>query len=210
MSSNSAKKIKTLFVFSSFSSGSTALAGFLELCGAYGCPPWTVTNDPRTPSAREPKEYRDALVQCIDEATLKLIRPRADFVKFFRQWHQTQLEKAAEVGASCIVLKHPLQAFFVDELINACDANIIVLTRKFEEIEASRVRRKWHPVYGREGALRIYNYLYQQLHASNKPYLSVPYQGFLSDGEIRKTLLSYCGLSPSADSLEKALEFIKR
>ena len=45
--------VKTIVILSSFSSGSTALAGFLERCGAHTCPPHMITSDKRTPLSYE-------------------------------------------------------------------------------------------------------------------------------------------------------------
>src|SRR5450631_2245828 len=158
-------EIKTILAPSSYSSGSTAITGFLEQCGAYACPPLTATNDPLTPSAKEPLEYRNILVSCVDEFSLRKQKPNSVFLEFFVKWHPIQLLKAAEAGSKAIVLKHPLQAFFLDEIFSICDPRLVLVHRPFDRIEATRLRRKWHPIYGKAGAQVIYNSLYSKLHA---------------------------------------------
>ncbi len=65
------EKFNSIIIVATWSSGSTALAGFLHQCGAYTCPPHQKTNDERTPIAFEPLLYADALKKLFDEFTLK-------------------------------------------------------------------------------------------------------------------------------------------
>jgi hypothetical protein len=201
--------IKTILVLSSYSSGSTAVTGFLEQCGAYACPPFTVTNDPLTPSPKEPLEYRNTLVSCIDEFSLRKKKPNSVFLDFFIKWHPVQSAKAAEAGSKAIVLKHPLQAFFLDEIFRVCDPKLVVVHRPFDNIEATRLRRKWHPVYGRAGARIIYNSLYSKLHETSKSYISIPYESFLGNFAIQDDLLSFCSLNPTPSELAEARKFLR-
>jgi hypothetical protein len=201
--------IKTILVLSSYCSGSTAVTGFLEQCGAYACPPLITTNDPLTPSAKEPVEYRNILVQCIDEFSLRRQKPNSFFLEFFTRWHPIQLSKASEVGSKAIVLKHPLQAFFLDEIFEVCDPKLVLVHRPFDKIEATRLRRNWHPVYGKPGAQIIYNALYSKLHAGSKSYISVPYESFLTDLAIQGDLLSFCSMSPTSSELFEARNFLR-
>lgn len=201
--------IKTILVLSSYSSGSTAITGFLEQCGAYACPPLTSTNDPLTPSAKEPVEYRNILVSCIDEFSLRKIRPNSVFLEFFAKWHPIQLSKASEVGSKAIVLKHPLQGFFLDEIFQVCDPKLVLVHRPFNSIEATRLRRQWHPVYGKAGAQIIYNSLYATLHEGSRSYLSVPYESILTNSAIQEELLSYCSISPAPSELTEARKFLR-
>ncbi|THD68253.1 MAG: hypothetical protein E7813_11500 [Bradyrhizobium sp.] len=201
--------IKTILILSSYSSGSTAVAGFVELCGAYSCPPLTVTNDPLTPSAKEPVEYRNILVSCIDELSLRKQKPSSVFLDFFAKWHPAQLLKASEVGSKVIVLKHPLQAFFLDEIFEICDPKLVLVHRPFNNIEATRLRRQWHPVYGKAGARVIYNSLYSKLHEGSKSYISVPYESFLTHLAIQQDLLSFCSINPTPSELTEARKFLR-
>lgn len=201
--------VKTILVLSSYSSGSTAVTGFLEQCGVYACPPFTVTNDPLTRSAKEPVEYRNTLVSCIDELSLRKQKPDSVFLEFFIKWHPVQLSKAAEAGSKAIVLKHPLQAFFLDEIFKVCDPRLVVVHRPFNNIEATRLRRKWHPVYGRAGARVIYNALYAKLHETSKSHISIPYESFLGNLGIQDDLLAFCSINPSPSELAEARKFLR-
>jgi hypothetical protein len=201
--------IKTILILSSFSSGSTAVAGFLEQCGAYLCPPLTLTNDPLTPSGKEPVEYRSALVSCIDELSLRRQKPSSVFLEFFTAWHPIQSTRASEAGSKAIVLKHPLQAFFLDEIFKVCDPKLVLVHRPFNNIEATRLRRQWHPVYGKAGAQVIYNSLYSKLHEGLKAYISVPYESFLTNSAIQDDLLSFCSIDPTASELTEARKFLR-
>jgi hypothetical protein len=201
--------IKTILILSSFSSGSTAIAGFLEQCGAYLCPPLTTTNDPLTPSVKEPVEYREILVSCINEFSLRRQQPNSVFLEFFARWHPIQSARASEAGSKTVLLKHPLQAFFLDEIFKVCDPKLVLVHRPFNNIEATRLRRQWHPVYGKAGARVIYNSLYSKLHGGSKSYISVPYQSFLENLAMQNDLLSFCSMNPTPSELSEARKFLR-
>jgi len=55
-------------------------------------------------------------VSCIDELSLRRQKPSSVFLEFFTAWHPIQSTRASEAGSKAIVLKHPLQAFFLDEI----------------------------------------------------------------------------------------------
>lgn len=45
--------MKNIVIIASWSSGSTAITGYLDKCGAYSCPPHLNTVDERTPNSYE-------------------------------------------------------------------------------------------------------------------------------------------------------------
>ena len=186
--------IKTILVLSSYSSGSTAVTGFLEQCGAYACPPLTLTNDPLTPSAKEPVKYRNILVSCINEFLLRKEKPDSVFLEFFVKWHPIQSSKASEAGSKAIVLKHPLQGFFQDEIFKVCDPKLVLVHRPFNNIEASRLRRQWHPTYGKAGAQVIYNSLYSNSTKAQNPIFLFRMSRF---SRIQKCKMICCLVVPS-------------
>jgi hypothetical protein len=202
--------IRTILVLSSYSSGSTAVTGFFEQCGVYACPPFTVTNDPLTPSAKEPVEYRNILVSCRNEFSLKEQKPNSVFLEFFARWHPIQTAKAQEAGSKAIVLKHPLQAFYLDQIFEVCDPKLVLVHRPFDNIEATRLRRKWHPVYGRAGARVIYNVLYAKLHQISKSCISIPFESFVENSAMQDDLLSFCSINPTPSQLTEARRFLRR
>lgn len=200
--------MKTIVVLSSWSSGSTAISGFLDKCGSYSCPPHQITNDPRTPNAYEPLEYRNILAGIIDEFSLEPKNNLSKFQDFFSPWLLVQHSKAAAAGATSIVLKHPLQAFFIEEIVNVCNPILLVVTRPFEIIEKTRIRRRWPSTYGGQGAVKIYNQIYSFLHNNNKSYLTIAYQEFKAKKQVQDSLINYCGLQPTDAQLQAAREWL--
>lgn len=146
--------VHTLVVLGSFSSGTTALVGYLARLGAYTCPPHMRTNDPRTPDPHEPRALRDQLVSYIHEPTLKpQVEDLSGFRAWFEPWLAEQKAQAAASGYTHVVLKHPLAAFFIEDLAEVGQPTFLVMSRRFEAIEQSRQRRGWGAVYGKAGAL---------------------------------------------------------
>ena len=65
--------MKTIVIIASWGSGSTAVTGFLDKCGAYSCPPHLHTIDERTPSSYESLAYGKELAKLFDKYTFKEI-----------------------------------------------------------------------------------------------------------------------------------------
>ena len=203
-------RFNTIVIISTWSSGSTALTGFLHHCGAYTCPPHQKTNDIRTPNAFEPLAYSDALKNLIDEATLSKKGNFNAFKSFFAEYYFKEVVKAKELGFAAICLKHPLQIFFLPYLSNFLKPKFVFVTRPIEQIEASRMRRKWHPVYGKQGANRLYSVATHFLISNSCNYLSVAYNALVGDVSVRKTLLDFCNLEPTDEMLKNSADFLER
>lgn len=204
-----AEEIQTIVILSSWSSGSTAVAGFLAKCGAYSCFPHLITNDSKTPDAYEPLYYRDALTRLVDESTLQTTGQPFEFKAFLISWMVEQKHAAGNCGATHIVLKHPLQAFVLEELARLPKVRFVVVHRPFEEIEKTRCRRYWPPSYGANGAKEIYNTIYSGLQELELDYLSVPYAKFREQRTLRNTLLNYVDLHPNSRLRRSAEEFVR-
>lgn len=196
-------------MISSYSSGSTAVTGFLERCGAYTCPPHTRTNDVLTPNPHEPVAYKEALLKLINEVTLEPVGRPADFTRFFEIWWQGECDKAKALGRSHIVLKHALQTFVLPYLNRRLAPKYVFVTRPLKHIEATRVRRKWHPVHGQTGAQAIYQASHNFLIENSCPFISVPFEAFRKDAALRQNVLDYIGLEPTPDALKTAETFIR-
>lgn len=204
------KRFNSIIIIATWSSGSTALTGFLHQCGAYTCPPHQKTNDERTPIAYEPLLYADALRKLFDEFTLKKKGDFEIFRSFFEDFYIKEVAMAEKLGFEAIALKHPLQTFILPYLNKFLNPKYVFVTRPIEQIEATRVRRKWHPVYGAQGAKQIYSTATNFLISNSCPYLSVPYNSLIDDVATRKTLLDFCNLSPTDEMLNNAAEFLRR
>ena len=198
-----------VLILSSWGSGSTSVAGFLDKCGGYTCPPHVPTVDERTPNAYEPEALRTALNLCIDEKTFNPLGNAEIFVRFFAEWVAEQKQKATEAGCRRIVLKHPLLAFVLPAVAKMASCRFVVVTRPYAAIEATRLRRNWHPALGKAGAKVIYDRIHDYLQEMQAPYLTVAYNAFREDAALRSTLLSYVGLQPDAETLTEADNWVR-
>ena len=201
---------KPIIIISAWSSGSTALAGFLHHCGAYTCPPHVTTNDPKTPSAYEPLLYDNALKKLFDDRTFKKIGDIQEFFNFFDLFWKTEVKNKNDNGFQTIALKHPLQTLILPYLYKRLNPKILFITRPFEEIEKTRQRRGWYDNFGEVGARKIYSIALNFCIVNSVPYLSIPYNLLMKDKNFRQIILDYCELIPSDENLIKAEKFISR
>ncbi len=201
--------LPVLCVLGSWSSGTTAVTGYLHHLGAYSCPPHIQTNDPRTPNSYESLQFRNQCAVAVDEATFDDIGDRQTFQTRFQRWIKKMSDEAALNECSHLVLKHPLSAFLISDIHQICDPRWIVVTRPFSKIEATRHRRKWFPHYGAQGATKVYSSLFSALIGIEASYLTVSFTDFLSNSAVRENLISYSGISTDADRRARAEEWIK-
>lgn len=197
-------EIQPIIIVASYGTGSSALTGFLDYCGAHTCPPHQGSRDKRTPTTFEPLAYADALRKLFYEPTLTQQGTVEEFETFFRVFWQEELQRALDNGCNHIVLKHPLQILILDYLQNYINPKYLFLTRPMQEIERSRLRRRWHPIYGASGAVKLQKIASEFMIKNSCPYLSVPYRSLLTDRAFRQTILDYCGLKPTVDMLKCA------
>lgn len=202
--------MRTIIIIAPWSSGSTAIAGFLHHCGAYTCPPHQHTDDNLTPNSYEPLHYAEALRDLFDEFTLQKKGSMEEFKNFFEHFFSQQIDAAQNRGFSSIALKHPLQTFVLPYLNSFLSPKYILVTRPLKRIESTRRRRNWHPVYGEVGAEQIYRTAANFLLENSCPYLAIPYNALLSDNCSRQYLLDFCDLTPSNEALQQALDFLRR
>ncbi|WP_372605178.1 hypothetical protein [Actibacterium sp.] len=201
--------MKTVIILGTWSSGSTALTGYIERLGAYTCPPHVMTYDERTPNSHESIEFRNALAAHVDELTLKPLQPAQNFNTWFKPWLAAKQDEAAKAGHSVIALKHPLSAFMVPQIAEACDPTFIVITRRFEAIEKTRLRRKWHQVYGAAGAGTVYSSLFSGLIQAQRSYYTIAFDDFLSNPEARQTLRSHLPQELATANVQDAENWLK-
>ena len=206
----SSKAVGTIIVLGSWSSGTTAVTGYLARLGAYTCPPTIRTNDPRTPDSQESKVFRDALASLVDEFTLKQrTDDQAAFRRWFPDWLAEQKQQAADAACSHVILKHPLSAFFIGDLAELADPTFVVVTRPFEAIEHTRQRRKWHPGYGQAGAKVIYQTIFTKVTNADIDVLSISFDRFRADPTMGERLHAWVGMDPPAHTVEAALAWVR-
>tara|TARA_Y100001960_G_C14772971_1_gene881290 strand:+ start:997 stop:1617 length:621 start_codon:yes stop_codon:yes gene_type:complete len=203
------EEIKVVLILSAWGTGSSSVTGFLDKCGVYTCPPHHHTNDPRTPVAYESILYKNALADCFDEFSLKRKGSIENFTTFFEKWLGEQITIAKNIDATHIALKHPLQIFLLPRIEQITKVKYVVVTRPLIDIENTRKRRNWRPVYGEAGAKVIYREIYSYMHRKNKPYLALPYAEFRTDYDLRILLLNYIGLKPKSVQLNDAENWLK-
>lgn len=186
--------LRPILVLSSWSTGSSAVTGFLGECGAFLAPPYALAYDPKTPSTFESEDFRQMLLATIGELTLEYKVDTKIFRHAFKPWLNKKLLEAKELGFRTVALKHPLSAFLLHEIDAVCDPIYVVVTRPFAEIEETRKRRGWHAVYGERGASAVYDRIYNFLHQNDKQFISIPYMAFMTSHEVRSKVLDFCDL----------------
>ena len=200
-----------IVVLAPWSSGSTAVSGYISRAGAYDCPPHVMTSDSKTPNSHEPLELRELLASIVDEQSLEVNK---EIAPLFSPWFKSYLSrvelKAREMNCECIVLKHPLLAFFLADLIRVSDTKFIKVTRDLKNIEQTRQRRNWSRNYGDWGARKIYSLIdFMQTELENK-MLTLDFAEFKSSPQKRETLLEFCELMPDKTKKAHAENWLRR
>ncbi len=203
-------------ILAPWSSGSSALAGFLHHCGAHTCPPHLFSNDERTLNTFESLAYRNQLHQLIkiqfpdkDKCSFHPSTKRDAFEDFFSEWIQSQSEIATNLNKTHIVLKHALQTFALTSLTKFIQPKFIVLERPVEEIEKTRKRRNWTPEHGELGAMSIYSETRNYFDKTKAPHLTLSFDEFRKKEKTREALLKFCEMSPHIDQLRNANGFLR-
>ncbi len=211
--SETAKKPKVIVILASWSSGSTAMTGFFDRCGGHSCPPHFQTNDQRTPTAYENKDYLSALHKFIDTDSKKTLFAKKgdirEFLNFFDPWFASQVTISKNIGKEFIILKHPLQIFVLDQIEPNFEPKYIVLTRSLEKIEQTRIRRKWPEVFGKKGASILYNEINTYFEKKEKPFFPIEHESFLKKAELRKELLEFCELEVPTEKLREGEDWLR-
>ena len=203
--------MQTILVLGSWSSGTTAVTGYIHRLGAYSCPPHFITNDPRTPDSHEPLELRNILSGCIDEATFKpLVAGHSKVLKdFLNVWYPAKQAEAKASGHQVLVLKHPLTALFLSEFIEICNPICLVVTRSFQDIENTRMRRGWPPQFGQNGAKVIYGSVFGALMQFEKSFYTISFKEFLHSTRERENMRTYLNLTKDTNAIESAERWIR-
>ncbi len=196
--------VETIVVLGSWSSGTTAVTGYLHRLGADACPPHFQSNDPRTPNTYEPARLRAILLEAVNQDTLEARAEGRAFAAAFADWFEPERDWARRAGHGHIVLKHPLTAFFLPEIREICRPRFVVVTRAPARIEATRARRNWPAVFGAAGAQVIYRRIFTALLAEGIDALCLGLEGFLADAETRRRLAGWVGMAPAPDRLDAA------
>ena len=203
-------------ILAPWSSGSSALAGFLHHCGAHTCPPHFFSNDERTLNTFESLSYRNQLHELIkiqfpdkDKCSFHPSTKRDAFEDFFSEWIQSQSEIATNLNKTHIVLKHALQTFALNSLTKFIEPKFIVLERPVEEIEKTRERRNWTAEHGKLGAMSIYSETRNYFDRTKTAHFIISFDEFRKKEKTREALLKFCEMSPHIDQLKNANSFLR-
>lgn len=203
--------MQTILVLGSWSSGTTAVTGYIQRLGAYSCPPHWLLNDPRTPDTYESVEFREILIKCINEHSFTPSIPEHTkvFKDFIRAWFPAKQAEAKAIGVQAIVLKNPLAAFFLNEINEICSPKYLLVTRGLKDIENTRFRRRWVPTYGQQGAKVIYSVIFDTLIKIEKSFHAISYYDFLYSESERGKMREYLAIKAADNYVDRAEGWIR-
>ena len=196
--------LPVIAVLGGYSSGTTAVAGYLARLGAYSCPPHSITNDPRTPDSYESAELRSQCLKVINEQTLSKAGDDEGFCRWLAPWLGEQSRLARREGCTHLLIKHALLALLAPQIDKVCSPQFVLVTRPLDQIERTRLRRKWHATFGQAGARVIYSAAFSNLTDMERGYHTVAFGEFLRSATTRRALASNLGLDPQAGQIEAA------
>lgn len=202
-------RMPVVLIVGNWSSGTTAVTGYLARLGGFACPPTIQTNDPRTPNSFESAAFRNAVSAVHHEITLEKIGEASDFSAWFAPWLREQEAPARMNGRHFLLLKHPLSAFLIKEINDICQPRIVVVTRPYSKIESTRKRRGWAPNYGEAGANIIYSRAFVTMIEEGLPFFSLDFEAFRERKSLRNDLVEYCRASALPQAMERAEAWIR-
>lgn len=209
--------MKIIFVAGAWGSGTSAVIGALDGMGMQTHGPHALSTDPRTPNTFELESFREVVHRFVDDATLKAKFDSSEqfiaALKLFRQQIAAEIDcaDAGEEVEQCLVLKMPLASLCLYELHAALDVQIILVHRPLQEIEATRLRRKWPARYGGQGAGLIYNKMFTDLIKHGLSFLGISHADFVRDTQrCLARIAAYCDVAVSDERIDTAAAFVRK
>jgi hypothetical protein len=196
-------------VLGPWGSGTTAVTGLLSHLGAYTCPPYFITNDPRTKNSFEPAELREILLRHVHVPSLMIVGNRLKLAMDMQVWFKTVLDEGAD--APLIAIKLPLLSMLVAETKALVNPHFVLVRRPLADIERTRVRRNWHPVYGILGARALYKEIYCALFDTGSDFLEVAYPELIEQPAAQlERITRFLDLPVTDATRESALSYLRR
>jgi hypothetical protein len=191
------------------------VSGLIARMGVFAPGPYLRVNDERTPSTYEMCSFRDTLNQLASEAELRRTASPEVVLSALRSFRDGPLAEARrEEGLAAdapVLLKHGLAAMLLPELCEVFDVRLVGVVRRLEAIEATRVRRRWPPSFGAQGAGTIYQHLFGYLVHFDPPAEIVSYRAMLErPGVVVDRIADAFGIDVSARSRAAAIDFVSR
>ena len=208
--------MKVIFIAGSWGSGTTAVIGALSKLGVPTLGPHFGSNDPNTQNTFELMQFRDLILRYVDQPTLKhKDNYSEEFIpalkKFQVQIMNDTWPDQPDNEKNTIALKMPLASICLPEICSTFDAEVIVVHRPFDEIEASRLRRNWPPLFGSAGAHYIYGKMFSDLVSHKLSFLGISYDDVVNN--TRQSLIKiaeYCDIDNFHENLGDAVSFVRK
>lgn len=207
------RQIPLVLVCGPWGSGTSAVAGMLANAGLQAPGPYVKVNDPRTPDTYEMKAFQEVLRGLASEQTLQKLTTPTEALQRLQRFRDEVLLPAIKQspGASPIMLKHSLAAFFLAELTALFKLRIVAVLRPLDAIEATRVRRNWHPNLGLQGAEVIYRALFNHLVNEQTPFHLLRYPELVVEPGLEfGKLIAFSGMKPDDNQTKSALLFLEQ
>tara|TARA_Y100001968_G_scaffold14310_1_gene11611 strand:- start:1110 stop:1886 length:777 start_codon:yes stop_codon:yes gene_type:complete len=204
-------KPELFLVSGPWGSGTSAFTGVLKKLGLHIPGPYIMSNDKRTPNTYETESFRHTVLNLCNENNISRVQKSSTIYRKLNEFKSEILLDKHFNKNKPFCLKLPLSALVISELDKVFKLRLIICVRPFEEIERSRIRRKWESNYGKNGAKVIYRYIFNYITNTKIPFCILRYSELISDKEnincINK-LTSFCNLKPTNQQLKSAMEFI--
>jgi len=207
--------MKAIVVCGPWGSGTTAVARVLVSLGCVDLQPHFITNDLKTGASYESIAFREVVLSLADEYTVSLKesdpRVATETLILFRE----TLEKAFEasnrdINEAPIVLKYALSTVLIEPINEVFDARFVFVERNVDEIERGRIRRGWPPIYGKDGAVRIYDKMASCARSLELRIHKISYRELLEDPfRVTRKLAEFCDLNSTERTIDRALEPIR-
>ncbi|MBV8453828.1 MAG: nucleotidyltransferase family protein, partial [Deltaproteobacteria bacterium] len=207
--------IRLLLICGPWGSGTRAVAGVVERLGAQGFGPYLLTHDERTPVTYEFIHFRATVLRYASEDTLALRPGGAEGAQDgMRGLHRTiELQEFGPYdprGPAPVFFKYPLSALLLPQICAVFDTLLIYVMRPPEDIERTRLRRKWRPSEDRAGAEIIYQAMDNFKRRQSHWILTVNYADLLAAPADHASEIScFAGLRPDPLSFEEAIAFVR-
>jgi hypothetical protein len=207
--------MKAIVICGPWGSGTTAVARVLVGLGCVDLQPHFITNDPKTGASYESIAFRQVVLNLADENTvsLKEDNPRLameQLIKFRETLKKACDASNLQINRAPIVLKYALSCVLIEPLSEVFDARFVFVERSVDEIESGRIRRGWPPIYGKEGAVRIYDIMLSCARSLELEIHKIKYSELLEHPyREAKKLARFCDLYCSKATIDTALAPIR-
>lgn len=199
---------RTIVVLGAFGSGTSGVTQALSILGCHTCPPHFKTNDPRTPNAYEPISLKRIILRDFDERNQQFTgMDRTSVPSILKAWLISEQARSDKP----VAVKAPHLCFYVPEIVAVWNPLFILVERSLDDIEKSRLRRRWPSYLGAEGARVAYRTARHALKVLEQEFLTVSYTELTRDSEgTMERIIAWTGLSPAEEARARAVESVSR